>query len=155
MVRLGKKEEGPFKAKRILDTLETKADSIFTSDGKPFMLLIHLSEDNARKIGLGANIAPTLFMGAHGEYETEAKYNTLGFYWPQNVPGGQFNQNISGQVIDLMAKAGTILPKAVPFKQIEEEQTIPISREGTIKLDKDGYATFSGSFTISKPRGLK
>ena len=46
-----KKDEGPFKANRILNTQEIKVDQVFTkTDEKPVALFTTITEDEARKI---------------------------------------------------------------------------------------------------------
>lgn len=141
----------PFKAERILDTRESKVDSIYTEDGKPFALLIHIAEENAKKLGLDveANVGPTTIGGgAHGEYEGEAKYVTKAFYWPENVPPGRQFSIIPRQVRNVMIHGGTILPQALQYEKVEDEKNIPLSNNATITLNKKGTATFSGRFKI-------
>jgi len=152
ILRWGKKKDvGPFKANRILDTREVKVDQVFTKDEeKPVALFISNTEDEAKRIGAEGYAGPTEF-GAKGEYERGKTWVTRAIYWPNNIPGAQFNENISEQIIRAVITGGTLVPSNIQFEKVEVEKTIPISGSAILKTNYSGYAELSGSFTVSKP----
>lgn len=150
MVNLRKKKsEGPLKASRILDTPEVKVDQVFTKDEeKPVALFLTTTEDEAKRIGAKGYAGPTR-LGAEGEYERGKTWVTRAIYWPNNIPGAQFDENISGQIISAMKTAGTVVPSNIQFEKVENEKTIPVSGSAYLKTNYSGYAQLNGSFTVN------
>jgi hypothetical protein len=146
-----RKKTGPFEANRILDTNESKIDQVFTKgDEKPVALFVHVTEDEAKKIGVEGYVGPTN-IGGKGDYERNQKWVTRAIYWPNNIPGAQFIANMSTQIIDAVKTGyGTIIPGSVQFKEIQKETIIPISGSSTLVTDKNGQVELKGIFFVQK-----
>lgn len=145
-----RKDEGPFKANRILDTPEVKVDQVFTTDEKPVALFITNTEDEARKIGAEAYFGPTKF-GAGGEYERDKVWVTRAIYFPKNIPGAKFDEEIGREIRDSVTRAGTIVPENIRFEKVESEKAYPISGAAFLKTGYDGYTELSGRLPVSIP----
>jgi len=151
MFKRKKKDEGPFKANRILDTPEVKVDQVYTRiDEKPVALFATITEDEAKKIGAEGFAGPTQ-LGAKGEYETDKKWVTRAVWFPTNIPQAQFNENIHMQIRNSLATEGTIVPSNIPFEKVEDEKTIRISGAASLKTYSSGDIVLSGSIPVITP----
>ena len=146
---LKRKKAGPFEANRILDTPQSKVDQVFIKDDeKPVVLLIHTTEDEAKKIGVEAYAGPTN-MGTKGEYEKSQKLVTRGLYWPENISGSQVMISAGNIAEAVRSGYGTIIPETIHFEEIPIETIIPISGSATLVTYRAGYTELKGVFIIS------
>lgn len=146
-----KKDEGPFKANRILDTSEVKVDQVFTRiEEKSVALFITNTEDEARRIGAEGYFGPTKF-GGKGEYERGKIWITRAIYFPDNIPGAQFNEEIGREMRDSLIREGTVVPADIQFEKVESEKIYPISGAAVLKTDYTGYTELSGRLPVSLP----
>lgn len=148
-----KKDEGPFKANRILDTSEAKIDQVYTrGEEKPVALLTHTTEEEAKKIGAESYVGPTKF-GGEGKYETNKTWYTRAWYFPDNIPGAKFDSKTSDQIIKSVEVEGTFVPRNINFEKVEGEKTFPISGSSVLTTNQSGFSAMSGSFVVSAPFG--
>lgn len=151
-MRLGKKkkESGPFRADRILDTSEVKIDQVYTKDENPVALLITITEDEARKIGAEGYVGPTK-IGAKGKYERDKTWVTRAIYFPANIPDAQFTEDIGKQIRNSVAVGGTVVPTDVQFEKAEREKTYPISGSASLRVADDMHAVIDGKLVLTPP----
>lgn len=145
---LGKKnkEEGPFKANRILNTKELKIDQVFTRDGeKPVALFTHAKEREGQKIDAKGFVGP---VGGQVGYATSKEGVTRGFYFADNISETELKESRKG-ILAAANKTGNAIPKDVVFEKIEKENSIPITKSTLLTATSSGSVGISGSFVVS------
>ena len=145
-----KKEIGPFRANRILNTSEVKIDQVYTEDENPVAILITLTEDEAKKIGAEGYAGPTK-VGVKGKYERNNKWVTRAIYFPESIPDAQFTEDIGKQIRNSVAVGGTVVPMNVPFEKAELEKTYPISGSASLSVTDNMYTVISGEVVLTPP----
>lgn len=146
-LRRKKKEHGPFRANRILDTSEVKIDQVYTKDEKPVALFVTITEDEAKKIGAEGYLGPTNF-GARGKYEQGKTWVTRAFYF---MPNAQFSEALGKQIRNSVAVGGTVVPNNIQFQKPEPEKKYPISESASLRVVDNMHVLMDGKIALSPP----
>jgi len=145
--RKEKKEEGPFKANRILDTKELKVDQVFTGDGeKPVAVFVHTIRMQRQKLEVKGT-----FGLAGGEIERkQGKERTiLGFYHPANISENAVKER-NKEIVAAAIKNDNEIPNDILLKEIGNTNlTLPASSSAFLELTPKGSAAVNGSITLS------
>ncbi len=150
LLRKKKKEIGPFRANRILNTHEVKIDQVYTKDEKPVAILITLTEDEAKKIGAEGYVGPTNIK-VKGKYERDNNWVTRAIYFPANIPDAQFTEDIGKQIRNSVAVGGTVVPINVQFEKAEREKKYPISGSASLRMVDNMHTVISGEVVLTPP----
>lgn len=149
-LRKKKKEIGPFRANRILNTSEVKVDQVYTKDEDPVALFITITEDDAKKIGAEGYVGPTK-VGAKGKYEREKTWVTRAIYFPLSIPDAQFTKELGKKIRNSVAVGGTVVPTDIQFEKAEREKTYPISSSASLRVMDDMHAEIDGKLVLAPP----
>lgn len=160
------KKRGPFQANRILDTDEVKIDQVFTEDNKPVVLFASITEEQSKKIGAegyikaGKPSGPLGSVGGKGSYEREKTWSTYPIFWPDNLSNALPLDQAYPQIKRAVeAGPGTLLPETVSIREpqynVPHVNSIPISDNAQLKIQRDGITSISGDMTINTSKIMK
>lgn len=144
-----KKDEGPFKANRILDTPELKVDQVFTRDGeKPVALFTHATEKATKEVDVSGYAGP---VGGKAGYKATKEGEMRAFYLADNISQAEAEKN-KRELVTAAKTAGSLVPYDIPMEKAITGSAIQLTPRKVLEVGQKGSAQISGSFVVSGSR---
>jgi hypothetical protein len=146
------KEEGPFKANRILNTKELKIDQVFTREGeKPVALFTHANEREAQKIEAKGFAGP---VGGQVAFASGKEGVTRGYYFSDNISEREIKEK-RDEILTAANTMGSAIPKDVTFTRVGKGESVPMTSSTVLTATRSGSVGISGGFLVSgEPQDL-
>lgn len=128
---------------------------VYDKEGNPIVIQWDTAQDEMSDKSVSAQAG---MQGAEGEAESNriTRWSRHGgIYFPENVPGGQFDSNIKMRAIDSLRRAGSLVPTDMTFEKIESPRTIPLTGSANLSTDQSGKAEMSGIINMSSNAVIK